>query len=165
MFRVAVIQRTDCCAERFHHMQVHVGYYEHAGLAKNELCSMFEGPAKTGAINVMTCEQFVEGNKVVFSSTQERTGHDSIGMEEIILLGARTSRTTISTTESTPLDNQSTTTKEQMEVDANDCMWAGGTVIFYRDSKCDDENNIAECLFDGGDCCQDGDMSKCLQFS
>ncbi len=99
---MVVIQRTDCCGDRFHYIQIQVGYHDHSSNEKNQLCAMFEGPAETGAIDAILCERPVEGNTAVLTSGTERIEYGPIALEEIILMGMRMYMTSVSTTTTAP---------------------------------------------------------------
>ncbi len=114
---MVVIQRTDCCGEKFHYIQIQVGFHDHSSHEKNQLCAMFEGPAETGAIDAILCEHPVEGNKAVLTSGTERIEYGPIALEEVILMGMRVSMTSVYTTTTAPAtgtismqSEQSTTT-------------------------------------------------------
>ena len=88
-FRIVVIQRLDCCGQRFVNIQVHIGFFSAQKREENSLCTTFEGPSKTGAQDVMTCEETLEGTNVFFSKYEfVQSPPHPLNMEEIILIGS-----------------------------------------------------------------------------
>ena len=87
--RLVTIQRTSCCPERFHHVQVHVGDWGVENREDNALCAQFEGPPPALAAQILlNCKQPMEGINVVISSYATRLGaYDTIEIEEVVLFG------------------------------------------------------------------------------
>ncbi len=52
-----------------------------------DTCTMFEGPSKSGAQEVLDCDEPTEGEIVQIWTYEWRSNGDALSMDEVILLG------------------------------------------------------------------------------
>ncbi len=66
-------------------MEVHVGFDDQS----MTLCTRFEGPSKTGAQDMLICDEPVQGESVRISSYVDRDYYDPLNFNEVLLFGAQ----------------------------------------------------------------------------
>ncbi len=86
-YRLIIVSRVDCCADRFHHIQVHVGNFGVDQREDNELCAQMEGPVSDGSQVIMTCANPIEGTNVFVSTYVQRVQGETLDIEEILVFG------------------------------------------------------------------------------
>ncbi len=86
--RVIVVQRLDCCAERFANVHFHLGNNSAivGQVNDNPRCGVFDGPGATGGVDVILCKKNMNPGKY-FAFQRILEDDLDFGFSEIVIHG------------------------------------------------------------------------------